>query len=100
MMSEPLHTHSETHLYGDSFNEFAAGQMTEGDEVLVAAPTDDIATSIIDHLRDHIPGLAGQIETYCSNQSDLPFESDTQGHRRNQHTRPLTGTTTDGDKKY
>lgn len=76
MTTEPLHTHSETHLYGDSFEEFAAGRITEGDEVLVAAPTDEIATSIVDHLRDHIPGLAGQVETYCSDQSDLPFESD------------------------
>lgn len=76
MTTEPLHTHSETHLYEDSFEEFAAGQITGEDEVLVAAPTDEIATSITGHLRDHIPGLTGQVEAYCSDQSDLPFESD------------------------
>lgn len=76
MTTEPLHTHSETHLYEDSFEEFVAGRIAGEDDVLVAAPTDEIATSIVEHLRDHTPGLDEQIETYCSDQSDLPFETD------------------------
>ena len=76
MTTEPLHTHSETHLYGDSFEEFAAGRTTGEEDILIAAPTGEITTSIVEQLHDHHPELAGRVETYCGDQSDLPFEVD------------------------
>ncbi|KZX46273.1 hypothetical protein [Haloarcula sp. K1] len=81
MTTEPLHTHSETHLYGDSFEEFAAGRITEGDEVLVAAPTDEITTSIIDQLESE-PGIStGSAEAYLKAAIGVSGDETEAGHR-------------------
>lgn len=76
MTTEPLHTHRETHLYEGSFEEFVAGNTTGVEDVLVAAPTDEIATAIVEHLRDHHNELVSGIKTYSGDHSDLPFETD------------------------
>lgn len=76
MTTEPLHTHRETHLYGDSFEEFAAERTSAAEDVLIAAPTNEIATTIVERLNDHHNEFSGRVETFSGDQSDLPFEVD------------------------
>lgn len=76
MTSKPLHVHSDTHLYSGTFEEFAAEHISEDEEILVTAPDEETAEGIVSHLREHLGELAGDIETYSGDHSDVPYDSD------------------------
>lgn len=77
MTNVPLHTHNEAHLYDGSFCDLVGEQVSEGEDLLIAAPDTETGKRVSQSLLDDLGECAGRVELFQGDHTDLPFPPDT-----------------------